>query len=85
MMTETRVLTYDNLRALCIEKNWFNRGNSEDYEGMLRYAAEKKNVQTSTIVIIARTIKQNSDTEHPISSICFEIARKCYSFFEGNE
>lgn len=85
MMIEKRKLSYDNLRALCIEKNWFTKGSTEDYEQMLQYVDRKENPATGTIVIIARTIKQNSDTEQDISGICFEIARRCYSFFEGNE
>lgn len=85
MMTEKRTLTLSALRSLCIEKNWMTRSTNDEYFKMLHYADEKKNVTTATIVMIARTIKQYSDTDYDMSSICFEIADRCHSFFEGNE
>lgn len=81
-MKETRKLYRDDLRRLCIKNNWYTRGTCEEYEKMLTFADACDNVTTADIVKIATDIICHSDTEHPATSICFEIARTCNSFFE---
>ena len=82
MFTERRKLYRDDLRRLCIEKNWYTRGHNEDYEDLLKKADAFENVTTEQIEIIARNILQNSETEYPLEEICFLIARICFVYFE---
>lgn len=81
-MKETRQLNSEELRTLCIKKEWYTRGNNEEYRELLNYANDTQNITTDDITALARDIKEHSDTEHSITSICFEIARVCNSYFE---
>jgi hypothetical protein len=84
-MIEIRTLWGDDLRRLCIDKNWYTRGVNEEYSVLLNKAASAVNVTTELIVELAEDIKAHSDTEHDLKGICFEIARKCNVFFENAE
>ena len=81
-MKETRKLYSGDLRNLCIKKNWYTLGTNEEYDRLLTLADRYDNVNTATIVNIAEDIKNHSKTDYDISSICFEIAEICHSFFE---
>lgn len=77
-----RIQSY-SLRKLCAEKNWYTRGNAEEYRNLLYNMAEgKRNITTDDIVEMAQDIKDHSDTYHGITSICFDIARIAVTFFE---
>lgn len=80
-MKEFRQLSKSDLRSLCIRQNWYTCGNNEEYSNMLN-KANKGNITTNDIVAIAKDIKEHSNTNHDITSICFEIAKICYSLFE---
>ena len=82
-MKETRFLSSGNLRALCIERHWYTRGDNVHYSNLLQYANNLINVLTEDIVFIAKDIKENSDTQYNVNEICFEVARICNSIFEG--
>jgi len=90
-MKERRTLRGDDVRSLCIEKNWYTRGYSDEYSKMLKMATSE-NATTDLIVKIAEDIFNHSDKEYwkdcesdPVGNICFEIARICYTFFEKTE
>ena len=80
-MKERRTLRSDDVRRLCIEKNWYTRGDCEEYNKVLKLS-NCEDVTTDLIVKIAEDIKAHSNTEYDVENICFEIARICYSFFE---
>lgn len=80
--TETRKMTMDNLRALCIRNDWYTCGDNEEYSNLLNTAHYCENITTDVLVELATDIKSHSDTEHEITSIMFELAGICYSFFE---
>ena len=81
-MKEIRKLSRSDLRKLCIEKDWYTRGDNEEYSNVLSLAGDCEDVTTAVIVEIATDIINQRDTEHTVSSACFEIARICNSFFE---
>lgn len=81
-MKETRKLYREDLRNLCIRKSWYTRGGNEAYAELLETADTLENVKSENIVEIAKNILKHSDTEHTLSSICFEVAKTCNSFFE---
>lgn len=80
-MKEVRKLYGDDLRRLCIKKGWYTLGYAEEYENLLNMAV-KDNITTDDIVAMATDIKNHSETDYEVKSICFEIARICYSNFE---
>lgn len=80
--TETRKMTMDNLRALCIEHDWYTCGDNDEYSNLLNTAHYCENITTDVLVELATDIKSHSETEYEITSIMFELARICYSFFE---
>lgn len=81
-MKEIRKLDSDDLRQLCINKDWYTRGNNEEYSKLLKAVHFTDNVTTKTIVTIAQDILSHSDTVYSLESICFEIAEICHSFFD---
>jgi len=85
-MKETRKLYSEDLRRLCIQKGWYTNGSNEEYQLMLTLADKCVNVKSDDIVGFARDILIHSDTEYPLESICFEVAKICNSFFkQGGE
>ena len=87
-MKERRTLRGDDVRRLCIEKNWYTRGDCEEYNQVLMLS-NCEDITTDLIVRIAEDIYSHSDKDYwkdcesdPVENICFEIARICYSFFE---
>ena len=81
-MIEKRFLYRDDLRQLCIDKNWFTKGTNEEYTQMLDSVEKYVNIKTKKIEYIAKYILRHSKTEQSLTSICFDIARICYSVFE---
>ena len=77
---EKRVLYNDDLRNLCISKNWYTKGDNEQYSKLLKKCND--NMTTEDIIEIAEDILQHSKTEHYLESIAFEISKMMYSFFE---
>lgn len=81
-MKETRKLYSEELRMLCIKRNWYTEGTNAEYIPLLNAVDKLENVTTEDIVNIASNVLEYSKTEYPLSSICFEIAKICHSFFE---
>lgn len=81
--TEVRKIFADDLRNLCIRKNWYTKGTCEEYTHLLHVmAAEGKNITTGDIVDIAFDIMEHSETDYDLTSICFEVGRIAVTFFE---
>lgn len=78
---ETRVLGMGALRSLCIKENWYTEGDNAAYSKLLRMA-DKDNITTKDIAEMAIDIKHHSNTDADVTSIMFEISRKCFSLFE---
>ncbi|MEM0173435.1 MAG: hypothetical protein QXI16_02895, partial [Sulfolobaceae archaeon] len=85
-MKELRVLSSDALRGLCVKHNWYTSGSNCEYENLLNYVKNKKNLETCDIVCIATDIIEHSpDLEYPLSVICYEIEKECITFFKEEE
>lgn len=85
--TEKRVMSPDRLRALCIERNWYTRGNNEEYSRLLDRVTDccgcAENLTTDKLVEIAIDIYDHSEiTYYTIEAILFELSRACYSYFD---
>jgi len=83
-LIETRKLYRDDLKRLCINKNWYTAGTNESYRKLLHMADSKDNITAADIVSIANDIYNNSELKYlmPLESVCFEIAETCHSYFE---
>lgn len=81
---EIRKISAASLRNLCIEKDWYTKGDSDDYKHLLFVMADhKENITTDDIVEIAQDIVEHSDLEGmEFTGVCFEVARIAVTFFE---
>ena len=82
---ETRRLTASDLRALCIERDWYTRGNNDEYDHLLTdLASDKPNLSTGDIIAIAEDIAAHSRLEdgEDVPAIAFEVARTCSVTFQ---
>jgi len=82
-MIETRKLHRQDLWQLCNDKSWFALGDADSYEVVLNHADSIQNVTASHIAEIAEIIMKHSETEQSLSSICFDIAKVCTSYFKN--
>ena len=77
---ETRRLSASALRALCIDRGWYTRGDNEEYDHLLTdLAGSKPHLDTGDIIAIAEDIAAHSrlgDGED-VPAIAFEVARAC--------
>lgn len=92
---EIRKLSSSELRALCIEQDWYTGGTNEEYYNLMSMT-EKENITTDDIVEIATDIIEHSDTakvkfeklsggEDFYTHVMYLIAEASYTFFEKAE
>lgn len=80
---ETRMIDSQSVRKLCIDKGWYTSGTNEEYAHLLfDLVGRIDNVKIGDLVKIATDIKEHSDTDYEITSIMYELAKVCVSFFE---
>lgn len=85
-ITETRTMDAEDLRALCIKKEWYTYGNNEEYEKLFqrlnRADGERAEMTPAKLYEIAEDIRRNSDWRWTAPAIMYELAGICRSFFE---
>lgn len=76
-----RKLSSEALRVLCVERDWYDLGDNEEYGNMLGMA-KKKNITSDDIVEIASDIGEHSSniTYDDFEDVCDAILAKTYSF-----
>lgn len=80
--TEFRQVGICELRALAIRKNWFTNATEEEYAQYLNYA-NCDNITTDELVEMATLVMEYSNADdYEVTTIMFEIAQVCYTFFE---
>lgn len=84
---EIRYLDSDKLRSLCIHQNWYTKGTSEEYEHLMDRSYDSFGISldmtTEKLAEVARDILDHSDTDYPLTSIMYAIARDCcFTLFE---
>lgn len=89
---EIRRVSAENLRALCINMNWYTRGTCSDYDHLLiDMAHSKDNLTTADIIEIAEDIAAHSNLDDVcpeddiIASIAYEVASISTTFFRQVE
>lgn len=82
---EIRKIRASALRQLCIDKDWYTRGDNDEYGHLLFDLADKKdNLSTMDIIEIAKDIMEHSSisSDYRVEDIAFEVARIADVFFE---
>lgn len=82
---EIRKIRASALRQLCIDKDWYTRGDNDEYGHLLFDLADKKdNLSTMDIIEIAKDIMEHSSisSDYRVEDIAFEVARITDVFFE---
>ena len=76
-----RKLSSEALRILCIERDWYDAGDNEEYGNML-VMAKKKEMTSVDIVEIATDIGEHSTNIDfdDFEDVCDAILDKTYSF-----
>ena len=88
---ERRFISPTDLRRLCIEENWFTKGDNEAYDrllGMCRKGSEYAKLTTALIARMAISIQMHSDVEQSdemLENIMYCIAKASTTCFEIEE
>lgn len=85
--TEHRHLDPETLRALCIRNKWYTRGTNEEYSALFDRLYDEdgllEHLTTEKLAEIAQDIMDHSRiTDYTITTVMFELARACYTYFE---
>lgn len=85
--TETRILDSSKLRATCIKNDWYTCGTNEEYSNLFAKLHDEygcpENMTTEKLAEIAEDIWQHSRvTDYTITTVMFELARACYTYFD---
>ena len=85
---EKRFISMTDLRALCIQENWFTRATNREYDKFLNMVYEpdgitRKDIDNETLQRMAEMVQQYSKLHEEVSipSIMFSLARIRISFF----
>lgn len=81
---KVEVLGMDNLKSLCIKRNWYTCGNNEEYDALLNMA--EATPTTEAIYNMAMDIIEHSNnlvlSDEDIAHVMTEIAGVCMVYYE---
>ena len=84
--TEKRTTSIDDLRGLCISRNWFTHGTCEEYDAFLKKGAALDNITTDDLVELATEVREYSDCDYmEIETIMWYLSTACSTTFERDE
>ena len=82
---EIRKLSAENVRQLCINKNWYTKGSQEEYVALLNKIEDIRDsdvsVTANQLGEIAENILEHSDTTYTVESIMWELNRVANTCF----
>lgn len=86
--TETRILDSSKLRSVCIKNDWYTCGTNEEYGRLFARLHDADgcpaNMTTEKLAEIATDIWEHSEiTDYTITTVMYELARACYSYFKA--
>lgn len=82
---EIRKADADKLRALCINKGWFDMGTNRDYDRFLFYGLSHQDITTNDLKDMAEMILIHTGSaisEYSITDVMFELNTCCYTYFQ---
>lgn len=87
---ETRTINWNDLRNLCIDKDWYTSGTIDDYASMLDFVGSNK-MTTDNLVSVATDIIKHTDAKcfkdceangtTALRYVLFELANIAHTFF----
>lgn len=81
MIKEMRYISPEEVRSLCIERNWYTCGDNEQYSYMLSVLCDKENITTQDMIIIATDIRTHSETDASIAEVATALANISTTIF----
>lgn len=81
-ITETRIITMEDLRRFCIERNLCELATNKDYDRILN-SVKGVNFTTEKIVELSDQLMIYSETEEEQADICCGLAHISISIFEA--
>lgn len=69
-------LDVDKLREMCIRHKYYSRGDCEAYSNMQEMFKDHKDITAEEIYVLAKDIKEHSDTEATEDTIAFNILKE---------
>ena len=88
---ERRYISPEDLRRLCIEENWYTKGDNDEYAHLLslcRRGGEYAELTTLKIARIAADIQSHSEVDQGdeyLMNIMYCIAKASTTYFEIEE
>lgn len=76
---EKQFLHCDNVRRVCIENNWYNKGTNDEYNNMFDMVRALKDLSIITaddLYPIAADICKHSDIEYDVTNVMYVLAKK---------
>ena len=84
--SETRTISYFDLRNLCIINNWFTHADCRQYDEFLTKAGNLKNITTDDLVELATDVMEWNDTDGAeCEDIMWELAHACNVCFRRDD
>lgn len=80
-ITETRILRSEDVRTLCIEHDWYTRGDVRDYMDLALLIDNMFDFSNQEIYLIARNIQNHSVTDMDIDTIMYYVNSKVIRFY----
>ena len=74
-VTVTREWNAIRVRRMCIDHDYYTRGDNEDYSHMLNWV-DRLYPNVENMLFIAKDIKAHSDEDIPVESIMFGLERE---------
>lgn len=85
---ETRRLYAEDLRALCIEHDWFNAGDCEEYDKLFDMV-RNKHMTAARLLKVAQYIQQHTTEDRyeilGLDTMVYCLCEKCRSCFSVEE
>lgn len=78
---EIRKIRAENIRSLCVRKNWYTNGSIEEYKALLDYGFSEKEITVKELAEMAELILEHSATDYDIPSVMFELNEICNTYF----
>lgn len=78
-------LDWADVRALCIEKNFYTGGDCEEYDNLAQliysWEDEEQDITAEMLQVVAEDILSHSYTEYNLEAIMFELSRKVTRYY----
>lgn len=71
-------LRFEDVRRICIEHNLYTNGCNEDYNQLMYFVTELKNMTDYRLILIAKDILNHSITDYSLDTIVTLLNEKIF-------